>query len=78
MASPGLSEIAEDVFESFKDHESEVAVVDLVGIRVGTTIRASVHFRRWPRTRANILPRGVISLVISVRTKLGIGAKHVS
>ena len=50
MASPGLGEIAEDVFGSFKDHESEVAVVDLVGIRVGTTIRASVHFRRWPRT----------------------------
>ena len=70
-------EIAEDVFESFKDHENEIPVVVLVGIRVGFAIRACVGFRRWPRTLANILPRGVISLVISAPPKLGIGAKHV-
>ena len=42
-------EIAEDVFESFKDHENEIPVVVLVGIRVGFAIRAFVSFRRWPR-----------------------------
>ena len=49
-ACPGLMEIAEDVFESFKDHENEIPVVVLVGIRVGFAIRAFVSFRRWPRT----------------------------
>ena len=49
-ACPGLTEIAEDVFESLKDHENEIPVVVLVGIRVGFAIRAFVSFRRWPRT----------------------------
>ena len=48
-ACPGLMEIAEDVFESFKDHENEIPVVVLVGIRVGFAIRSFVSFRRWPR-----------------------------
>ena len=43
-------EIEEDVFESLKDHENEIPVVVLVGIRVGFAIRAFVSFRRWPRT----------------------------
>ena len=77
-ACPRLMEIEEDVFESLKDHENEIPVVVLVGIRVGFAIRAFVSFRRWPRTLGNILPRGVISLVISAPPKIGIGAKHVS
>ena len=49
-----------------------------IGLSVEMTMRAFVSFRRWPRTLGNILPRGVISLVISALPKLGIGAQHVS